>query len=95
MTLHTLHVHLTYPPDDETLAYLHSQLDKGIEITIGEVVPETAVILIAGRPTKEQLEASPKLQSLIVPWAGVPDPTRDLMANYPHITVHNLHHNAA
>ena len=90
-----LHAHLTYPPDDETLAYLRRQLDDGIEITVGEVVPETAVILIAGRPTEAQLRASPKLQALIVPWAGVPDPTRDLMADFPHITVHNLHHNAA
>ncbi len=91
----TLHAHLTYPPDDETLAYLHRQLADGIEITVGEVVPETVVILIAGRPTEEQVQASSKLQSLIVPWAGIPDPTRDLMANHPHISVHNLHHNAA
>jgi phosphoglycerate dehydrogenase-like enzyme len=77
------------------LAYLYSQLDAGIEITVGEVVPETAVILIAGRPTEEQLLANSNLQALIVPWAGVPDTTRDLMADYPHITVHNLHHNAA
>lgn len=95
MTFHTLHAHLTYPPVDDTLPYFHSQLDAGIEITIGDDVPETAVILIAGRPTKEQLEASPNLRALIVPWAGVPEPTRELMADYPHIAIHNLHHNAA
>ncbi|MCB9423080.1 MAG: hydroxyacid dehydrogenase [Ardenticatenaceae bacterium] len=91
----TLHAHLTYPPDDETLTYFRNQLDDGIEITIGDDVPETAVILVAGRPTKEQLEASPNLRALIVPWAGIPEPTRELMADFPHIAVHNLHHNAA
>lgn len=94
----TLHAHLTYPPDDETLAYLRGQLDDGIVITVGEVVPEETevdFILVTGRPTEAQLQGSPNLRALIVPWAGIPDPTRELMARYPHIPVHNLHHNAA
>jgi phosphoglycerate dehydrogenase-like enzyme len=93
----TLHAHLTYPPDDETLAYLRRQLDDEIVVTVGEIVPEEAevdFILVAGRPTEAQLLASPNLRALVVPWAGVPDPTRELMANYPHIPIHNLHHNA-
>ena len=32
---------------------------------------------------------------MIVPWAGVPPETRTLVEEtFPHLTVHNLHHNA-
>ncbi|MHC4841105.1 MAG: 2-hydroxyacid dehydrogenase [Planctomycetota bacterium] len=52
-------------------------------------------ILIAGRPTKELLEASAELKTLIVPFAGLPRVTADLMREFPDIAIHNLHHNAA
>ncbi|MDC1141923.1 2-hydroxyacid dehydrogenase [Planctomycetota bacterium] len=52
-------------------------------------------ILIAGRPSRKQLEASTALQTLIIPFAGLPKVTADLMRDFPHIAVHNLHHNAA
>lgn len=90
----TLHAHFTYPPDGDMLAYLHGQLADGIEITVGDVVPETADILVAGRPTEAQLLASPNLCALIIPWAGMPPETRALLVKRPHITAHNLHHNA-
>ena len=31
---------------------------------------------------------------LIIPWAGVPPETRALLAEFPNIATHNLHHNA-
>ena len=52
-------------------------------------------ILIGGRPTRDQLLACPNLRAVIVPWAGVPDSTQALLREFPHIAVHNLHHNAA
>lgn len=90
----SLHAHLTYPPHDELLAHFHGELEDGITITVGEVVSETADILVAGRPTEEQLVASLGLRTLIVPFAGIPDSTHELMSRYPQISVHNLHHNA-
>ncbi len=89
-----LHAHLTYPPDAATLADLQSQLLPDIQITTGEEVAETTDILVAGRPTPEQLTASSRLRALVIPWAGLPEPTRTLMLDSPHIAVHNLHHNA-
>jgi phosphoglycerate dehydrogenase-like enzyme len=56
--------------------------------------PATYHILVAGRPQREHLIASPNLQALVVPWAGLPEATRQLMTEFPHIAVHNLHHNA-
>jgi phosphoglycerate dehydrogenase-like enzyme len=32
---------------------------------------------------------------LVIPYAGLPDATRTLLQGFPHLAVHNLHHNAA
>ncbi|HET6444427.1 MAG TPA: 2-hydroxyacid dehydrogenase [candidate division Zixibacteria bacterium] len=92
-----LSVHYLFPPDAEYLDYLCGQLDPGISLSTsdGESLPAETRILIAGRPKIEHLEACPDLNALIIPWAGLPDITRDLMLGYPDLSVYNLHHNAA
>ncbi|UCG62309.1 MAG: hydroxyacid dehydrogenase [Candidatus Zixiibacteriota bacterium] len=91
-----LHVHIAGTHDESFLCALQPLLDSGITLTVGEDAPDPAEyeILICGVPSKELIEASPALRHLIVPWAGLPVKTRDLMLNYRHITTHNLHHNA-
>ncbi|MBN2044330.1 MAG: hypothetical protein JW757_04850 [Anaerolineales bacterium] len=71
-------------------------LDPSMTVLTGQEIPDPADyhILIAGRPTAEQLEASPSLRTLLIPWAGLPEETAKVMPRYPHIAVHNLHHNA-
>jgi phosphoglycerate dehydrogenase-like enzyme len=93
----TLHVHLLNPLTPETLATLQSHLLPTISLTCGPGLPEPAnyKILVAGRPSRETLQASPRLHTLIIPFAGLPAATRDLLQQFPHIAVHNLHHNAA
>ena len=49
--------------------------------------------MIEGRPTAEEL-ASPTLRALIVPFAGVPDATLELLKQFPNVAAYNLHHNA-
>ncbi|RLC97713.1 MAG: hydroxyacid dehydrogenase, partial [Chloroflexi bacterium] len=39
--------------------------------------------------------AFPALQALIVPWTGIPPGTLELVREFPDLTLHNLHHNAA
>lgn len=95
----TLDVHLLHMPagwSDETLADLQRRLDRPIKITTGAALPEPAHfhVLIAGRPSRVQIEASPNLRAVIVPFAGPPEETSALLADYPNITLHNLHHNA-
>ncbi len=92
----TLHVHLHTRPDAEALAYLHDLLDADVQLTFGPDVPEGAEyeILVAGRPTREEVVASSRLRTLIIPWAGLPPSTRALMRDFPDVAVHNLHHNA-
>lgn len=91
-----LNVYYLRPPAQEFLAYLEAKLLTEIEFTAGEdpTIPVDSQILIAGRPKREQLQARPKLEKLIIPWAGIPPETRQLMLDFTDIDVHNLHHNA-
>ncbi|MCA9915697.1 MAG: hydroxyacid dehydrogenase, partial [Anaerolineae bacterium] len=79
----------------DTLKYLRGQLHESVHLTVDHRPdPANHAVLIAGRPTREQLESSPNLQMLLIPFAGLPVETRVLMRDYPQIAVHNLHHNA-
>ena len=52
-------------------------------------------ILVAGRPSHDQLQVYTSLKALIIPYAGVPAETRNLLLeSYPDLPVYNLHHNA-
>jgi phosphoglycerate dehydrogenase-like enzyme len=91
-----LSVHIAQPPPDGTLAILETHLASGIDISLGENPSPTTEVLVAGRPTRDQLAACPALRALLVPYAGIPTQTRELLlVNHPHLAVHNLHHNAA
>ncbi|MEZ4771165.1 MAG: 2-hydroxyacid dehydrogenase [Caldilineales bacterium] len=95
----TLNVHIHHLPagwSAETLEDLQGRLDGPVVFTTGDRLPDPARyhVLIAGRPSRVQLDASPNLRAVIVPFAGPPEETRKLLADYPHLTLHNLHHNA-
>jgi len=72
-----------------------SLLDPKIILTEGRELPKKPDydILVYPTPKPEWLEASPNLKAVIIPWAGLPEETRNIMLNYPNISVHNLHHN--
>ena len=65
-----------------------------VEPPTGYSLDQWREILVAGRPSREQLAAFPDLQALIVPWTGIPPGTLELIQEFPHLTLHNLHHNA-
>jgi len=90
-----LNVHLLEDFDAVALSALQAQLDPRIHLTTGTIVPLDTHILVGGRPTHEQLSVCPDLRALIVPWAGVPESTSELLRDFPQIALHNLHHNAA
>jgi len=75
---------------------LRHRLDAGIQLTTGPGLPSPAAyhVLVAGRPRREEVIASPHLRAVVVPWAGIPESTWQLMREFPGIAVHNLHHNA-
>jgi phosphoglycerate dehydrogenase-like enzyme len=90
-------VFIPHAPDDRALAHLRQTVDPAIVLLFGPDLPASSTyeLLINGRPTRGQIEASPHLKTLVIPWAGLPAETRELMRQYPAIAVHNLHHNAA
>ena len=93
----TLNVHILNTPEPHILQSLKSQLDSGIFVTTGSEIPSPAEfhILVGGRPDRAHLTASQNLHTIVVPFVGLPESTRHLMAEFPEIAVHNLHHNAA
>ncbi|HDS00646.1 MAG TPA: hypothetical protein ENO07_01380, partial [candidate division Zixibacteria bacterium] len=80
--------------DDEFVDKLRKKLDAEIDLYYGEEIPDPAEyeILVAGVPEREHLTASPRLHTLIIPWAGIPTRTRELLLEIPDIKVHNLHY---
>ena len=92
----TFSVHFGYTASDDSIAHLHKYLQGNFQISYGNEVPENPDyhMLIVGRPSVELLDASPNLKTLLIPFAGLPAITKERMADYPHIAIHNLHHNA-
>ncbi|MEA3326467.1 MAG: NAD(P)-dependent oxidoreductase [Chloroflexota bacterium] len=73
-----------------------ARLDQDIKISSGDTIPDPAdfEILVHPTPKKAWIEASPNLHAIVIPWAGIPKNTREIMTAYPHISMHNLHHNS-
>lgn len=92
----SLSVFVSHAPDDSALATLRDALPPEVRLTVGPDLPAQPGyhVLVAGRPTEEQLTASPQLHTLVIPFAGLPAVTRERMQQHPHIAIHNLHHNA-
>ena len=92
----TLHVHVLKAPQTDSINLLKQNLESNITVSLGSIsdIPQETSILITGQPTREILASLPKLKALIIPWAGVAPETLDLMREFPHISIHNLHHNA-
>lgn len=89
-----LNVFMPSSHDDAFVAELTRGLDGDVDLTVGGTPPDYD-ILVAGRPSEEELTGSNRLQALVIPFAGVPERTRLLLTNHPELPVHNLHHNAA
>jgi phosphoglycerate dehydrogenase-like enzyme len=92
-----LKAHFLQAPAPRLLAELQNQLQPDIQLTTGLELPAPAdfEILIATRVTCQQLEASSNLRAIIYPYTGVSEESLKLLAEYPHIAVHNSHHPAA
>ena len=89
-----LHVHI--PDEPERLNEFLSLLDPSVRVTTGAECEEakSCEILVAGVPSRGMVAGNPSLRALVIPWSGVPSRTRALMREFPHVSAHNLHHNA-
>ena len=90
-----MRVHFLELPADEHRAILLDRLNPEISAHFGPDRIEDATIVVGGRPDRSILDKQPNLRAVIVPFAGVPDTTRELMSEFPACKLYNLHHNAA
>ena len=88
-----MRVYFPDPPSPEVLAELRTAAGESIQV-LSEEQPGDYEVLIEGRPDVALLNA-PSLRALIVPFAGVPLSTLELLKARPEIAGYNLHHNAA
>lgn len=89
-------VHILSIPAEKEREILRDHLRENVILRFGEDLPDPPDyhLLVAGRPPRAFLENGKALQALIIPWAGLPTETRALLEEFPHLAVHNLHHNA-
>lgn len=88
-----MRVYIPEISDSASMDHLLKRVPKEVEITAGSPPPDDYDMLVCGRPGRELLEAA-SLRWFVVPWAGLPAATRQLLPEFEHLSVHNLHHNA-
>lgn len=87
-----------YPtPTPPHLDILQAHLHDGIDVIYSEEIPNPPDydVLIKAFPTQADLEASPNLRHVIVPYAGPVAEVQDLLRQHPHLSLHNLPYNTA
>ena len=91
----TLNVHFPTLPAADTLKVLRPLLTDDIRLSSGPLddQPLQTDILVTGAVSEAQLDRSPTLSAVIVPFAGIPIATQELLRRYPRIALHNLHFN--
>jgi phosphoglycerate dehydrogenase-like enzyme len=89
-----LAVRLPRPPrHGGFLDHLRARLAPVVMLAVEEDGP--CDVLVDGTPDRARIEASTGLRAVVIPYAGVPRATRELLRGFPAVAVHNLHHNAA
>lgn len=76
---------------------LDQNLGGEVALVTGEGLEgrEAVDALVYGVPSAEHLDACPRLRAVVIPYAGVPERTRMLVAERAGLHLHNVHHNAA
>lgn len=84
-------------PGGEFLPALSRVLADGVRVTDGDELtdPSDVRVYVGGTPSAEDLARCPALSHVLIPYAGVPERTRVLLAEHESIALHNIHHNAA
>lgn len=88
-------VYYPAPMRPEIVTSLQESLGNGYRVSSDSGDVPGFEVLIEGRPTIEMLDLSPELRAVVVPFAGVPGPTVQLLRNKKSAALFNLHHNAA
>jgi len=88
-------VHLLQTPDEAAKQHFQALIDRRIRVSYGPLDGGGEFdVLVSGRPSRQALHASEKLTTLVIPFAGIPRATKELLQDVPDLEVYNLHHNA-
>lgn len=86
-------VHMTHEPEPDAREILVSELKGFVDISFGDDAPTDTRILINGQLKDDLVQALPKCEDVIIPFAGLQQKTREVMLKHPAVRLHNLHHN--
>ena len=80
---------------DGEYSLLEKGMPLGVDFSVGGKIPNDTEVLVSGFIEKRDIEGLDQLQALVIPWAGLPNSTRNALRERPEVAVYNLHHNAA
>ncbi|MCB0824705.1 MAG: hypothetical protein KDC26_00805 [Armatimonadetes bacterium] len=87
----SFHVHFSSLIPETKRARFAAEFGDGL--SEGEVSHPSTNVVVKGRISEEDLKL-PNLKAVVIPWAGLPNVTRDLCLEHrPGLPVYNLHHN--
>lgn len=92
--MHKLKAHYYRDYDPALEEALKSAVQNKHRVSVGKKIPDDIDVLILGYPNEEKLMISPKLKYLIIPFVGIPESTKQIMQDFSHIKVLNIHHNS-
>ena len=79
----------------EAAPYAKLTITIAKEADSADVISDDVSVLVTGRPTEALLDGSPSLAWVVVPFAGIPRATAEVLAARPDIALTNLHHNSS
>ena len=91
-----MRVHFSNAPSEAVLNAFRESLADTIQLTGGKENPARFAcdVLIEGRPSEDLIRQNPNLKAIVIPYAGLPESTRELCLQHSQLKVYNLHHNA-
>jgi len=91
-----LAIHLKGEWPESSLDSLKELCGSGFSFSSGDLTHvQCCQVLVSGLVTGEDIEKCPGLQTVLVPYAGIPESTGKALSEYPEIKLESIHHNAA
>ncbi|MBC8066547.1 MAG: hydroxyacid dehydrogenase [Chlorobia bacterium] len=88
-----IQVHVWEEPD--WFQEFSSGLSGKASCSKGKDISAETEVLVKGSPSREEIKRLAGLKAIVIPFAGIPAGTRDLLLTQPKIALYNLHHNSA
>ena len=82
-------------PEPPVRDQLVDSLKEVAPVSFGPAIDPLTTVLVEGQLKPEHMEAAPKVEHVIIPFAGLQPKTKEVLLKYPGVKVYNLHHNAS